>query len=777
MNISKKLKLAAVVPAVMTLVIGAGLFSSYRSVGTLEEEEKAAIRISAALGELNDLARTYALRHEERPRRQFQGKHEETTKLIASAVFGDRKRRQLQERVAKDTEAVKTLFLKLVSNYERHHSIRDDALHKEAEERLVGQLMIRSREAQTDTSRLVDLLSQDVVSSQRRMYTISLAFMAVAAVPFAMVLLGLMRSIAVSLERLRKGADIIGSGDLEHRIGISSEDEIGAVAKAFDRMSEKLRAATVSRDELAVEVAQRKRTEAALENELAERRLAEESARHLASFPQLNPDPVLEVDPSGRITFFNAAARTLLRIHGMDAGGLSVLLPADLGGILREWNGQSDSSVYREVVVGRGVIGETVHLVSRFRVARIYAHDITERRRAEEAVLAAKEDLERRVAERTAELAESEERFRSLVENSPVGIFIVRGGRVVFRNPEQARLFGPMPENFEFRGFRDVHPEDASKFGELVDSISSGGEPPREIDLRFFPYGKSSEGVDMRWVHANTSPVEYGGEKAVLVSMADITRLKEMEHQFLVREKMATLGNVAAGMAHEIRNPLSGINIYLSALEKVHEDSEYQSADGQEQAAGIVRQIQDASQRIEIVIKKVMDFVRPSAVPAGPADINMAIENAIDFTAIALRKRGITLDRSYLESLPKCAADRPLIMQVIMNLITNAAEAMEKTQGPKVIGVSSAVRDGRIVIRVSDSGPGVPPALRDKIFDPFFTTRKDGYGIGLSFSRRVIADHRGLLTVGASRWGGAEFRIELPLEPEQEAGPAGTARW
>jgi signal transduction histidine kinase len=77
--------------------------------------------------------------------------------------------------------------------------------------------------------------------------------------------------------------------------------------------------------------------------------------------------------------------------------------------------------------------------------------------------------------------------------------------------------------------------------------------------------------------------------------------------------------------------------------------------------------------------------------------------------------------------------------------------------------VSSAVREGRILIRVSDSGPGIPPAIRERIFDPFYTTRKDGYGIGLSFSRKVIEDHGGTLTADASEWGGAEFRIELPL--------------
>jgi signal transduction histidine kinase len=167
-----------------------------------------------------------------------------------------------------------------------------------------------------------------------------------------------------------------------------------------------------------------------------------------------------------------------------------------------------------------------------------------------------------------------------------------------------------------------------------------------------------------------------------------------------------------------------------------------------------------------------MDFVRPSAMRTGPSDINLAIGNAIDFTAVTLRKRGITLDRSHLESLPTCNADHPLITQVVMNLIANAAQAMEDAQGPRIMEVSSGVQDRRIIICVSDSGPGVPPAMRDKIFDPFYTTRKDGYGIGLSFSRRVISDHGGTLKVDTSRWGGAEFRIEIPVEPERETGSA-----
>jgi PAS domain S-box-containing protein len=369
------------------------------------------------------------------------------------------------------------------------------------------------------------------------------------------------------------------------------------------------------------------------------------------------------------------------------------------------------------------------------------------------------------------ELRESEERFRALVENSPVGISIVQEGRIIFRNPEQVRLFGPMPDDFELRAFRDVLPDDAEKFAELCAAVSPAEIRGHEMDLRFYPYGKGSDGVDMRWVHVIVSPMEHRGGKAALMIMADITLLKEMEFQFLVREKMAALGHVAAGIAHEIRNPLSGINIHLSALEKALEEDAGMEADTREQAEGIIGQIKTASARIEGVIKKVMDFSRPGAPRMEMADLSLAIEEALDFSATSLRKSGITLDRSGLSPLPNIPANPSLITQVVMNLITNAAQAMERQAAPKRIAVSTGVESGRAVLRISDSGPGVPSAMRIRIFDPFFTTRRDGYGIGLSLCQRIIADHGGIIAVETSRWGGAEFRIEIPLEPMLEAEP------
>jgi PAS domain S-box-containing protein len=369
---------------------------------------------------------------------------------------------------------------------------------------------------------------------------------------------------------------------------------------------------------------------------------------------------------------------------------------------------------------------------------------------------------ERKKSETT--LRESEERFRAAVDNSFVGIFIVRNDRIVFRNPEQNRLFGEMPEFFPLREFQDIHPEDREKFSALCDAIDSGETITPETDLRFFPYGKKAEGVEMRWVLVRTCPIRYEGQGAVLVNMVDITRSKEMEHSNMIREKMAVLGHAFAGVAHEIRNPLSGINIHLSSLEKLHQEAESLGEAEREKAGRIIEHIKSASSRIEDEIKKVMNFSRMSVFRLKWADITEAVEEAIDLSKAMLRKRGITLDRSGIGNLPKCWVDPRRITQVLLNLITNAAEAMENSEREMILGISMSQEGGRTVIRVADSGPGVPPHLREKIFDPFFTSRRGEYGIGLNFSRRVIADHRGSLEVGESRWGGAEFRIELPAQ-------------
>lgn len=190
---------------------------------------------------------------------------------------------------------------------------------------------------------------------------------------------------------------------------------------------------------------------------------------------------------------------------------------------------------------------------------------------------------------------------------------------------------------------------------------------------------------------------------------------------------MSSLGRVAAGIAHEIRNPLSGINIYLNTLEKIY-DKENQT----EKARQIIEQIKSASQKIESVIRRVMDFSRPGEPKFIRTNINQPIDEATKLSAVSLRKSRITLEKSLASDLPHCHADPHLIEEMVLNLITNAAEATKLVERERKIAVNTQFKRNRITISISDSGPGIPYDIRDKILDPFFTTKHEGTGIGLS---------------------------------------------
>jgi C4-dicarboxylate-specific signal transduction histidine kinase len=148
--------------------------------------------------------------------------------------------------------------------------------------------------------------------------------------------------------------------------------------------------------------------------------------------------------------------------------------------------------------------------------------------------------------------------------------------------------------------------------------------------------------------------------------------------------------------------------------------------------------------------------------------LNCPRPRCVKLSEATLRKNGIKLEKALNQQLPKCYVDLHLIEQVILNLITNAARAMENGNGSKKIEIKSYSKNNRVCIGVADSGPGVPLKDREKIFDPFFTTHEDGQGIGLNIAQRIIADHNGSLSLDTSKWSGAEFRIELPVEKRMD---------
>lgn len=358
-----------------------------------------------------------------------------------------------------------------------------------------------------------------------------------------------------------------------------------------------------------------------------------------------------------------------------------------------------------------------------------------------------------------AALIESEKRFRELVENSLTGILIIQDQKIVYQNPEQKRLFNFMPADFKKDDFKLIYPDDVLKVRSFYDNIISRKAKHLDCDFRFYPPGKQESRSDLKWVYCRASIIEFRGREAVLINMTDTTKAKNLEHLLTVKDKMASLGHIAAGIAHEIRNPLSGINIFLDNIkENFNDPSAYDDIEN------IITQAQEAANRIESVIKKVLDFSRPGQLQLRYCELEKPVDDALNLSSASLRAYKIRFDKQLDENLPLLLLDSQLIEQVLLNLITNAAEAMKDKSREKFIALKAFEQSGIVVVTVEDSGTGIPDEIKKEIFDPFFSTKQHGSGIGLSICQRIITDHSGTIEVEDSPLGGACFTIRLPVK-------------
>ena len=492
-----------------------------------------------------------------------------------------------------------------------------------------------------------------------------------------------------------------------------------------------------------------------LEKEASERKQVEEASNRLASIVEFSDDAIISKTLDGIIVSWNKAAEKIYGYSEKEVQGKSISilcppsLPSEVPKILNRIKRGKYVDRYETIRQRKdgSLIDASITISSlkdnkgRIIGASTIARDISERKRTEKAI------------------REGEKRFRNLVENSLTGISIIQDNQIVYQNSEQEKLLGPLPRVAILADIESIHPDDVENVKEFHQQVITGDIKTTDIDFRFYPMEKKESKTGMKWVYCRTSAIKYRGKDAILVNIMDMTKAKELEHLLRIQDKMTSLGRVTAGIAHEIRNPLSGINIYLNTLEKIYDKTE--SLDKVKQ---ILKKLQSASRKIESVIRRVMDFSKPSEPKLILADLNKPIEAAISLSTVTLRKSGIKIEKALAENLPKCRLDPHLIEEVILNLIYNAAEAMKNVDSTKIIRISSSKENSTICVSISDSGLGVPLELRDKIFDPFYTTKNGNTGIGLSLSYRVITDHGGSLDVSKSKLGGAEFILKIPIK-------------
>ncbi len=238
--------------------------------------------------------------------------------------------------------------------------------------------------------------------------------------------------------------------------------------------------------------------------------------------------------------------------------------------------------------------------------------------------------------------------------------------------------------------------------------------------------------------------------------------LSHREEQLVQSKKLASLGILTAGVAHELTNPLNNISMIAQTYAEVYDQL------GKEQRIEFMNKVDAETERIREIVKNLLDFAKPQKADLRPADINETVQTAIKFLQNMIDISNVELSQSMAEGLPPVFIDRHQIQQVLVNLITNAVQAM--TQGGFLfVGTRYRREAGIVEITIKDSGKGIPPEYVPHIFDPFFSTKGDGgTGLGLSVSYGIIKNHHGDIRVESKVGVGTTFTMELPLYQGKE---------
>ena len=250
----------------------------------------------------------------------------------------------------------------------------------------------------------------------------------------------------------------------------------------------------------------------------------------------------------------------------------------------------------------------------------------------------------------------------------------------------------------------------------------------------------------------------------VLVSR-DVTDRKRMEHQLILSEKMAAIGEVAAGVAHEINNPLDGlINCILRIKrdpENTHQTKEYLDL------------MEEALRRIESTVKQLLDFSRHHELSLTSISLNEVVDEVTGLIEYSAQEKGIKIEKRYHSDYASILGDKHLLEQVVLNLALNAVAAMPDG-GALILETGIVEADAfsgtqMIYVRVTDTGIGIPHAIQDRIFDPFYTTKilEKGTGLGLSVSDRIVRQHEGTLEFESKPGQGSTFTVNLPVAIER----------
>ncbi|MBU1154222.1 MAG: PAS domain S-box protein, partial [Proteobacteria bacterium] len=377
--------------------------------------------------------------------------------------------------------------------------------------------------------------------------------------------------------------------------------------------------------------------------------------------------------------------------------------------------------------------------------------DITKRKAAEEA------------------LKQSEEQYRLLVDNAQDAIYILQDGIFVFANPEVERLIGYTQEELRSLDFKKViHPDHLPLVSQRYLDRLAGKPTVNDYAMRIL----AKDGSE-RWIQTKGILITWKERPALLYTSRDITRQRVMEAQLRQSQKLEAIGTLAGGIAHDFNNMLAAIMGYAElSLDSTIPGSEL---------AENLEQVLKAGERGRGLVQQILSFSRGAERETEPLDLGALAAEALKLLRAAIPSN-ITI-KTRLEPCGPVRGDPIQLHQLLVNLVTNAAQAMEESGGtielslePVQVSREEAAQTPGLMsgpyvrLVVSDTGPGVPPELRERVFEPFFTTKETGKGSGLGLAavHGIVQSHMGAITLAEKEGPGASFVVLLPEDQEAQ---------
>ena len=413
------------------------------------------------------------------------------------------------------------------------------------------------------------------------------------------------------------------------------------------------------------------------------------------------------------------------------------------------------------------------------------------RRRAQRLLTEARDNLERRVAERTARLQEANSELQKIQNDlwqseaylkdaqrlARLGTWVWRvpGGESVYLSDEWYRIWGFNPEDgipsLEQQLAR-IHPEDRPRYEGIVQRAINE-QTDYEVEFRIYlPTGA------IRHLYAVGHPIWNDSRELVkfLGVTSDVTgrrradqeraRLRQLEADLAHINRVSALGEMAASLAHEVKQPLTAVgNNAGAALNFLAKKPP--NLDEVREALGC---IVVAAERACDIIDGIRAHTKKAPLRKDRFDLNKAVTEVVELARSAISKHGVSLQMRLAAETFTVQGDRVQLQQVILNLILNAIEAMSSVNGPRELVISTEQRQTNGVVTVRDSGPGIDPEQLERVFEPFYTTKSNGVGIGLSICRSIIDAHGGRLWIEANEPRGAAFQFTVPSAANELSG-------